>query len=108
MELKDCRERIDAIDRELVRLFEARMGLAAEVAAYKKAHGLPVLQPAREEEKLDDLTAQVSDDLKEPLRELYATIFRLSRARQSSQVPLFPGTVPCERGNISYQAQQRA
>lgn len=84
MELKDCRERIDAIDRELVRLFEARMGLAAEVAAYKKAHGLPVLQPAREQEKLDDLTAQVGDDLKEPLRELYATIFRLSRAQQTS------------------------
>ena len=84
MELKDCRERIDAIDRELVRLFEARMGLAAEIAAYKKAHGLPVLQPAREQEKLDDLTAQVGDDLKAPLRELYTTIFGLSRAQQAS------------------------
>ena len=84
MELKDCRARIDAIDRELVRLFEARMELSAEVGAYKKAHGLPVLQPAREQEKLDALTAQVDDDLKAPLRSLYTKIFELSRAQQSS------------------------
>lgn len=84
MELNECRDRIDAIDRELVRLFEARMALSAEVAAYKKAHGLPVLQPAREQEKLEALTAQVEDDLKEPLRRLYKTIFALSRARQAS------------------------
>lgn len=84
MELNDCRARIDEIDRELVRLFEARMALSAEVAAYKTAHGLPVLQPAREQEKLEALTAQVDDDLKEPLRRLYETIFALSRERQVS------------------------
>ena len=84
MELKDYREQIDAIDREIVRLFEARMGLSAEIAAYKKAHGLPVLQPAREQEKLEVLTATVGDDLKAPLRELYTKIFELSRAQQQS------------------------
>ncbi len=84
MELKDYRERIDAIDSELVRLFVLRMELSSEIAAYKKAHGLPVLQPAREQEKLDALSAQVGDDLKAPLRELYAKIFELSRARQTA------------------------
>ncbi|MBQ6430262.1 MAG: chorismate mutase [Oscillospiraceae bacterium] len=84
MELKDYRGQIDEIDRELVRLFEARMGLAAEIAAYKRAHDLPILQPEREREKLETLTAQVGDDLKEPLRRLYATVFELSRDHQAS------------------------
>ena len=84
MELNDYRDRIDGIDREIVRLFQARMALSGEIAAYKKAHGLPVLQPAREQEKLDALTATVEDDLKGPLRELYTKIFELSRAQQQS------------------------
>ena len=84
MDLNDYRAQIDGIDRELMRLFEARMDLAAEIGAYKRAHGLPVLQPAREQEKLDALTAQVDDGLKEPLRRLYTTIFALSRDCQTA------------------------
>lgn len=84
MELKDYREQIDRIDRELVRLFEERMGLAAQIAAYKRAHDLPILQPAREQEKLDTLTAQVKDDLKAPLCRLYTLLFELSRSYQAS------------------------
>lgn len=84
MELKDYRERIDEIDRELTRLFEARMGLSKEIAAYKKAHDLPVLQPEREREKLEHLSSQVEEELKEPLRRFYTTIFELSRANQTS------------------------
>ena len=60
------------------------MEISKEIAAYKKAHELPVLQPARERETLETLTAQVGDDLKEPLRKLYTTIFALSRAEQAS------------------------
>ncbi|MBQ5535801.1 MAG: chorismate mutase, partial [Oscillospiraceae bacterium] len=52
MELKDYRAQIDRIDAELVRLFAERMELAAQIAAYKKAHGLAVLDSAREQEKL--------------------------------------------------------
>ena len=44
-----ARQAIDKIDGELGRLFVARMEEAAKVAAYKAAHGLPVLDSAREE-----------------------------------------------------------
>ena len=54
MELSDYRARIDQIDRQLVELFAQRMNTAAGIAAYKKEHGLPVLDPVREREKLLD------------------------------------------------------
>ena len=50
MELSDYRARIDQIDRQLVELFAQRMNTAAGIAAYKKEHGLPVLDPVRERE----------------------------------------------------------
>ena len=55
MDLTELRGQIDAIDDELVRLFRARMDIAAQVADYKKAHGLPIYMPAREREKLQDV-----------------------------------------------------
>lgn len=52
MELGDYRAQIDEIDHKLVELFAKRMDVAAGIAAYKKEHGLPVLDPVREREKL--------------------------------------------------------
>ena len=46
MELSDYRVQIDRIDRQLVELFAQRMETAAGIAAYKKEHGLPVLDPS--------------------------------------------------------------
>ncbi|MDD7441112.1 MAG: chorismate mutase [Sutterellaceae bacterium] len=51
MELKDYRAQIDAVDDEIVRLFQERMDIAANIAAFKKENGLPILQTAREREK---------------------------------------------------------
>ena len=36
MELKDYRNQIDRIDDEIVRLFQQRMDVAAQIAEYKK------------------------------------------------------------------------
>ena len=55
MDLKELRTEIDKIDDELVRLFGARMDIAAQIADYKKENGMPILVPAREREKLQDV-----------------------------------------------------
>lgn len=102
MELRDYRAQIDAIDTELVQLFAARMDVAAEIAAYKQAHGLPVLQPTREREKLDTLRAQVQPALQPYLTELYRVLFSLSRRYQEArQRPLRCGLLG-ERLGHSY------
>ena len=52
MELKELREQINDIDREMLDLFLRRMEVAENVAEYKRQNGLPVLDAERERELL--------------------------------------------------------
>lgn len=82
-ELEDVRAELDRVDRELVRLFEKRMALSREVARCKLAHGLPVLDAAREEQVLDSRVSMLNNPaLGEDVRTLYVCIMALSRAEQ--------------------------
>ena len=48
--IDDLRERMDAIDDELLRLFNERAKLALEIGRAKKDLGLPIHIPSREEQ----------------------------------------------------------
>ncbi len=85
MDIKELRLEIDKIDDELVRLFCARMDVAAQIADYKKENGLPILVPAREQEKLLDVAEKAGPELAEYTQELYRTLFSLSRSYQSKR-----------------------
>ncbi len=50
MDLSDWRTRIDEVDRELVALLNRRARYVLEIARLKKALGLPIYEPQREEE----------------------------------------------------------
>lgn len=82
MELHQLRNQIDELDRELVACFVKRMRLSAEVAAYKREHGLPVLDRAREAALLDQIAEQAGSDFAPDSRALYEKILSLSRAYQ--------------------------
>jgi len=84
MELKDYREQIDKIDNELLRLFKDRMGISSHIAHYKKEHGLPALDAAREKEKLEAIEEKAGVELCSYANKLFSTIFELSRAFQES------------------------
>lgn len=82
-ELEDIRRELDAVDRDMVSLFERRMALAGQVAAYKLAHGLPVLDSSREEQVLASRAAMLEEPrLAGSVRALYEEIMRLSRQEQ--------------------------
>jgi len=83
MDLKDLRQQIDAIDDELVALFGQRMEVAQQIAAYKKEHNLPILVPAREREKLQDVAQKASAEMANYTRVLYSMLFELSRSYQN-------------------------
>lgn len=83
MDLNDYRKQIDDIDRQLLALFGQRMEVATAIAAYKKEHGLPVLDGKREREKLLDVAAKTPDDLKDYAVSLYSLLFELSRSHQT-------------------------
>ena len=81
--LEEARKTINEVDEEMARLFERRMEAVAKVAAYKKAHGLPVLDAAREEQVIRRGALRVEDD---ELRSYYVNFIQnnmaISRAYQ--------------------------
>lgn len=83
MNLDELRTEIDKIDDEMIKLFEQRMELAAQIAAYKQENGLAVYDPKREREKLRELAAKLPEDKQEYVYCLYSLIFELSRCSQN-------------------------
>ena len=85
MDLKELRAQIDDIDDELVKLFCKRMDIAAQVADYKKENGLPIFVPAREREKLQDVSQKAGPEMAAYTRTLYSMLFELSRSYQKKR-----------------------
>jgi chorismate mutase len=50
--VRDLRERVDRVDRELVRILNERARLVQEIVAIKAQAGKPLFDPRREEEIL--------------------------------------------------------
>lgn len=61
--LEKARLTINQIDDEMAELFVRRMEACASVAQYKKEHGLPIFNAAREEEVIRRGEARVENDL---------------------------------------------
>ena len=81
--LEESRAAIDAVDRQIVRLFEERMLIARDVAAYKIGKGLPVLDRSREEQVLASRAAMLQDPCwAQSVRTLYEAVMAISRAEQ--------------------------
>jgi chorismate mutase len=53
--IEDLRDRIDAIDRQLVALLGERASCALAIGRIKELKGLPIYQPAREAEVLSNV-----------------------------------------------------
>ncbi len=87
-DLTELRREIDGIDRELTELFLRRMAACREVGEYKREHGLPVLDPAREREVLNARAALAGGGaMGGAVRELFETVMGESRALQAGVVP---------------------
>ena len=84
MDLQDYRNKLDTIDAEIVTLFKSRMETAAQIAAYKKEHGLPVLAAGREKEILDRVRAMSGEELAPYASTLFETLMYLSREYQKT------------------------
>lgn len=81
-DLAAYRQRIDEADRQMAEAFIRRMQTVEQVAVYKKAHGLPVEDKAREAELLKRLQEAVPGEYAGDIRQLYETILQISKTRQ--------------------------
>ena len=85
--IEELREKIDAVDDEIVRLFEQRMRLGAEIGEYKIRDGLKVVDRQREKNKLQDVVNKVSTDFnKKVIRELFEQLMAMNRKQQYQQL----------------------
>ena len=83
VDLSESREKIDAIDEQIVRLFEERMTITNDVAEYKVKTGKPVLDREREGHKLSCLETLTHNEFnKNAIHELYEQIMSISRKYQ--------------------------
>ena len=86
MNLDDLRNKIDKIDEGILRLFEERMDVVSQVAMYKKANNIPVLDSGREAEKLQAISGKVMPQLEPLAHILFTNLFELSRSHQNSML----------------------
>lgn len=80
------RAMIDALDRDLLQIMARRMSLVAEVAAYKRAHGIRIRDAQRERTVLDDRRDRARD-LGLPVGEIesiFRVLLRSSRDHQAA------------------------
>ena len=91
--LSVLRAMIDALDRDLLQIMARRMALVAEVAAYKRAHGIRIRDPQRERDVLHDRRDRALE-LGLPVGEIesiFRVLLRSSRDHQAAlraEVPL--------------------
>lgn len=91
MDLLEYREKIDDIDSQIVRLFEERMVVSEEIARYKIANGLKVLDSVREAQKIEAVREKAHGAFNRmSVEELYRQIMAISRKRQYQIMPLLP------------------
>ena len=94
-DLKQCREEIDAIDEQLMALFEKRMNVAKDVVHYKMAHDMEIFQSEREAQVIQKNISRIHQETLEPYAKLFLTsLMNISKTYQSTflsySCPHFP------------------
>lgn len=86
MDIKELREQIDGIDRQITKLFCERMKVAESIAGYKRENGLPVRDSERERKLLNSVANLAGDEMGSYARVLYATMMDVSRSYQNKKL----------------------
>ncbi len=86
MQLKDIRNEIDKIDDDILKAFLKRMELVKEVAQNKNQTGKAVNDTSREDGIVYRLASKTPDELKYYLKEVYSTMFAVSKSYQSTLI----------------------
>ena len=87
MELKDIRNKINLIDKDMAKLFEERMNLAYEVAQYKIKNGLAIEDKVRENQLIKQNVEYIqNDEIKEYYIDFLKDLMNTSKKYQKRLV----------------------
>ena len=108
-ELEQKRNEIDAIDKEMAKLFEERMKVCDYIAEYKKTNVLPVFDKEREEKILADRVKYVKDDIcKEYYIDFMKDLMKLSCKYQERKIGQIKVAYSGTEGAFGYMAAKEA
>ena len=83
MDLSDWREKIDAMDREILKLLNERARCVLALAPLKKSAGIPIYEPRREEQVFANIGAHNGGPLAaEAVRRIFERIIDEMRSLQ--------------------------
>ena len=83
LDLSESRAQIDVVDKEITRLFQKRIDVCRDVAAYKIQNNKKVLDKTRENQKLEALSKLAEDGFKEHgICYLFTQVMAICRKRQ--------------------------
>ena len=98
MNLNDWRRRIDEIDKKLVELLNERSHCALEIGKLKQEANIPLYQPDRENEVLENAERNNPGPLTDAaIRRLFERI--IDEARAAERDAMQPGHTPGQDGN---------
>ena len=85
--LRGCRDRIDAVDRQLLLLLNERTRIVQEIGRIKRQVSLPIYEPKREDEVYRNVTANNPGPLPaEALKRIFERIIDEMRTVQRIQM----------------------
>ncbi len=91
-DMKKLREQIDRIDKQILKLYEERMDVVKAIGEYKMENNLPVYDAAREDAKLDDVFASVTNRrYADGAAQLFITLMQASREFQEEMAGVSDG-----------------
>ena len=86
MDISKLRKKLDGIDDEIVDLLLRRLKTVSEIAEYKKTSGVPIEDPAREQNILSRLTKGLDERTARFVEAVYKATFSASKAYQSQLI----------------------
>jgi chorismate mutase/prephenate dehydratase len=87
MDLGQLRDELDVIDKQIVELYEKRMEVCSQVAAYKIENGKRVFDKERERKKLETVASLTHNDFNaRGVRDLFEQIMAISRKLQYQMI----------------------
>lgn len=88
-DLEQCRQEIDEIDKQLIKLFEQRLNVSKDVVTYKLAHDMEIFQPEREKIVIEKNAARVENPkLVGYVRNFVQDVMDVGKSYQATFIPL--------------------
>ncbi|MGG5460873.1 chorismate mutase [Clostridium sp. B9] len=106
--LIQCRNRIDEIDKELMKLFEERMNVVLGVAQYKKERNMPIFHKDRENQVIEKNLKRIDNkELLPYAEEMLHALMDISKEYQQDKIGMTE--IPLSKGSeikIGFQGEK--